>query len=148
MGAFHSTQKSALNLRQLTVAKRVALSKIFKKKDNLASVPKFLKIISRKFFFFHSILLPEFLEFSFEWFVFRKLNSSRNFWKLSREIFEPFAAASKFSKVLVQCKAPSYIRQLPWPLAKYHLLYRTTYFHRCQKARDDITQRCPIHTKA
>ena len=59
MGAFHSTQKSALNLRQLTVAKRTALSKIFKKKDNLASVPKFWKIISRKFIFFPFNFAPE-----------------------------------------------------------------------------------------
>ena len=76
----------------------------------------FENFFSRKFSF-HSILLQEFLEFLVKWFVFRKLSSFRNFWKLFREIFEPFAAASKISKVLVECKALSYIRQLPRPLA-------------------------------
>jgi len=31
---------------------------------------------------FHLRLLPEFLEFSAEWFAFRKFNRFRNFWKL------------------------------------------------------------------
>ena len=31
---------------------------------------------------FHLRLLPEFLEFSVEWFAFRKFNRFRNFWKL------------------------------------------------------------------
>ena len=37
MGAFHSTQTSALNFWQLPVAKRTAFSKMFKKEGNLAS---------------------------------------------------------------------------------------------------------------
>ena len=44
-------------------------------------IPIFWKTFSRKFSF-HSTLLPECLEFSVEWFVFRKFNSfgiSRNF---------------------------------------------------------------------
>ena len=44
-------------------------------------IPIFSKTFSRKFSF-HSTLLPECLEFSVEWFVFRKFNSfgiSRNF---------------------------------------------------------------------
>ena len=88
-----------------------------KRRTTSRVILNFLKNFSRKFSF-HFILLPEFLEFSVKWFVFRKLNSFWNFWKLLREIFEPFAAAcpaSKFSKVLVECKSPSNIRQLLRP---------------------------------
>ena len=38
--------------------------------------------------------------------AFRKFNSFRNFWKHFQEISGPFAAVSKFSKVLVEWKAP------------------------------------------
>ena len=38
---------------------------------------------------------------------FRKFNSFQNFWKLLRETSVPFDAVSKFSKVLVEWKAPS-----------------------------------------
>ena len=50
-------------------------------RTTLRGVPIFSKTFSRKFSF-HSTLLPECLEFSVEWFVFRKFNSfgiSRNF---------------------------------------------------------------------
>ena len=73
-----------------------------KKRTTSRGIPKF----SRKFSF-HSTLLPEFLKFSVEWFAFRKFNSFRNFWKLFQEISVPFAAVSKFSKVLVEWKAPN-----------------------------------------
>ena len=58
----------------------------------------FSKKFSRKFSF-HSTLLLEVLEFSVEWFAFRKFKSFR-------EISEPFAAVSKFWKVLVEWQAP------------------------------------------
>ena len=74
-----------------------------KKRTTSRGIPKF----SRKFSF-HSTLLPEFLKFSVEWFAFRKFNSFRNFWKLFQEISVPFAAVSKFSKVLVEWKAPQF----------------------------------------
>ena len=64
------------------------------------SLPVFIQLCSR----------PEFLEFSFERFAFRKFNSFRNFRKLFREISVPFAAVSKFSKVLVEWKAPLFFR--------------------------------------
>ena len=63
--------------------------------------PNFRNFFSRKFSF-HSTLLPEFLEFSVEWFAFRKFNSFRISWNLFRKIAAPFAAVSKFSKVLVE----------------------------------------------
>ena len=68
-------------------------------------MPKLPKFFSRKFSF-HSTYLPQFLEFSVEWFAFRKFNSFRNFWKLFREISVPFAAVSTFSNGLVEWKAP------------------------------------------
>ena len=76
-----------------------------KKRTTSRGITKFSKKISRKFSF-HSTLLPEFLKFSVEWFAIRKFNSFRNFWKLFQEISVPFAAVSKFSKVLVEWKAP------------------------------------------
>ena len=57
---------------------------------------------SFRYLSFQSTLLSEFLEFSTEWFAFRKFYSFRNFWKLFREISVPFTA---FSKVLVEWKA-------------------------------------------
>ena len=86
MGAFHSTKTSGLNFRQLPVAKGTAFSKIPQNEGNLA---RYTQIFEKIFpdFFFHSALLPEFLEFFVEWFAFRKLNSFRNFWELFRENF-------------------------------------------------------------
>ena len=46
------------------------------------------------------------VEFSFKWFAFRKFNSFRNFWKHVLEFSVPFASVSKFSKGLVEWKAP------------------------------------------
>ena len=61
----------------------------------------FVPEVSFRIFF----LLPEFLEFSVEWFTFQKFKSFR-------EISIEFAAVSKFSKVLVEWKAPFAL--LPW----------------------------------
>ena len=55
---------------------------------------------SRKFSF-HSTLLLEF----FGWVV--RISDIQHIWKLFREISVPFDAVSKFSKVLVEWKAPS-----------------------------------------
>ena len=55
-----------------------------------------------------------FLEFSVEWFAFRKFNSFRNFWKLFGDISVPFAPVSKFSKVLDEWKAPIISRGNHW----------------------------------
>ena len=64
------------------------------------------EIFSRKFSFYLT-LLPEFLKFSVEWFAFRKeIQHFLEFLKLLREISGPFAAVSRFSKVLVKQKAP------------------------------------------
>ena len=52
-------------------------------------------------FSFPSTLLAEFLEFSVEWFAFRKFSSFQNFWKLFREISEPLLLLT-FTKVLVE----------------------------------------------
>ena len=93
LGAFHSTETSGLNFRQLPVANETVFSKISRNENNLARYTKiFEKKISRKFSF-HSTLLSEFLEFSVKCFVFRKFNSFRN-----------FCRSSKFSKVLVEFK--------------------------------------------
>ena len=82
---------------QLTGANGRAFSKFPKKRATLRGIPRFSKISSRKFSF-HSILLLENLEFSVEWFAFRKLNSVRDFWKLFREFSVPFAAFPNFRK--------------------------------------------------
>ena len=96
MGAFHSTKTSCLNFRQFPVANGTAFSKkLPKQRTTSRGISKFSKIHSRKFSF-HSTLLSEFLEFSTEWFAFRKFNSSPNFWKLFREISVPFTAFRKF----------------------------------------------------
>ena len=72
-----------------------------KKRTTSRDIPKFSKLFSPQFSF-HSTLLPEFLEFSVEWFAFRKFSSFRISWKLFRKIAAPFAAVSKFSKVFVE----------------------------------------------
>ena len=95
---------SALNFRKLPVANGTTFSKISKKEDNLARYTQISKFFSRKFSFY-SFLLPEFLEFWVEWFTFQKFKSSR-------EISIAFAAVFKFSKVLVEWKAP--FAFLPW----------------------------------
>ena len=85
MGPFHSTKTSGLNFWQLPVANGTAFSKISKPDENLARYTQiFENAFSRKFPF-HSTLLPEFPEFSVEWFAFRKFNSFQNFWKLFRK---------------------------------------------------------------
>lgn len=75
--------------------------KFSKKTTTSRGIPKFSKLFFPEFSFY-STLLPEFLEFSVEWFAFRKFNSFRISWKLVRKIDAPFAAVSKFSKVLVE----------------------------------------------
>ena len=107
---------SALNFRQLLVANGTTFSKISKKEDNLARyIPKFRNFFSRKFSFY-SFLLPEFLEFSVEWFTFQKFKSFR-------EISIAFASVFKFSKVLVEWKAP--FAFLPWFVFEVVLRPRT-----------------------
>ena len=107
---------SALNFRQLLVANGTTFSKISKKEDNLARyIPKFRNFFSRKFSFY-SFLLPEFLEFSVEWFTFQKFNSFR-------EISIAFASVFKFWKVLVEWKAP--FAFLPWFVFEVVLRPRT-----------------------
>ena len=104
LGPFHSTKTSGMNFRQLPVANDTAFSKISKKRTTSRGIPKFWKHFSRKVSF-HSALFPKVLEFSVEWFEFRKFKSFRNFWKLFLETSVPFAAVSKFQKVLVEWKA-------------------------------------------
>ena len=71
-----------------------------KKRTTSRGIPKFSKKLSC-----HSTFLPKFLEFSVEWFAFRKLNSFRNVWKL----FGKFLYQSRcfqILKVLIKWKAP------------------------------------------
>ena len=89
LGAFHSTKTWMRQHFQN-----------FQREETSWGIPKFSQIFSRKSSS-HSTLLPEFLEFSVELFAFQKFNSFWSFWKLFREISVPFAAVSKFSKVLV-----------------------------------------------
>ena len=70
------------------------------------SIPKFSKVFAEVFFPFNFARGK--LEFSVELFWFRKFNYFRNFWKLFRENSVPFAAVSKFSKVLVDAKRQSH----------------------------------------
>ena len=86
LGAFHSTKTSGLNFRQLPVANGTAFSKLSQKKTTSRGIPKFGKFFPGSFL---SIQL-----------------CSRNFWKLFREISVPFHAVSKYSKVLIDWKAP------------------------------------------
>ena len=55
---------------------------------------------------FHLVFIPEFPEFSVEWFAFRKFNNFRIFWNFSLEIFVPFVPVSKISEFLVEWKVP------------------------------------------
>ena len=66
--------------------------------------------------FFLLIFAPEFVEFSVEWFTFQKFKSFR-------EILIAFAAVFKFSKVLVEWKAP--FAFLPWFVFEVVLRPRT-----------------------
>ena len=101
-GAFHSTKTSGfLKFRQLRVSTGTVFLEICTKPDNLAWYTQIFQKFS-----FHSTLLTEFSGLSVEWFASQKFNSSRTFWKLSREISVPFATVSKFSEVLVEWKAP------------------------------------------
>ena len=77
--------------------------------------PNFEFFFSRKFSFY-SFLLPEFVEFSVEWFTFQKFKSFR-------EISIAFASVFKFSKVLVEWKAP--FAFLPWFVFEVVLRPRT-----------------------
>ena len=83
-----------------------AFSKISKNKVTSQSIPKFSKVFAEVFFPFNFARGK--LEFSVELFWFRKFNYFRNFWKLFRENSVPFAAVSKFSKVLVDAKCQSH----------------------------------------
>ena len=103
---FPGTSSSEWNSIFRLTAPVMTIFRHFQKRGQPREVyPNFRKKIPRKFSF-HSTLLPEFLKFSIEWFAFRKFNSFRNFWKLFQELSVPFASVSKFSKVLVEWKAP------------------------------------------
>ena len=92
-------------LPQLPVASGTAFFKISKNKQPRYVYPNFRKLFPRSFLSIQ-LLSQELLEFSVEWFAFRKFNSFWDFWKPFREISVPFAAVYKFSKVLVKWKAP------------------------------------------
>jgi len=101
----------------------------FLRMESARSIPKFSKISDREFPF-HLIFLPEFPEFSVEWFAFRKFNNFRIFRKyfqeislpfyqsharrLSKEIPLPFASVSKIPEFLVDGKPPL-IQNLKFP---------------------------------
>ena len=79
--------------------------------DSLATYAQIFKFFPESLTVFIQLCSwPEFLEISFERFAFRKFNSFRNFRKRFWEISVPFAAISKFSKVLVEWKAPLFFR--------------------------------------
>ena len=105
LGAFHSTKKSGLHFRQLPGENCTAFSKIFKKRTTLQGITRSSETFSLKFTF-HSTLLSEFLEFLVVWFAFQNFNSLWNFCTLFWEISVQLASVSKFSKVLVEWKAP------------------------------------------
>ena len=71
--AFHSSKTSGLNFQQLPGANGTAFSKISKTGQPHKIYPNFRNFFPRSFFF-HSSLLLENLEFSFEWFAFWKFN--------------------------------------------------------------------------
>ena len=102
-GAFHSTKTSGFmtTFRQLPVSNGTVFLGISTKPDNVAWYTQIFEKFS-----FRSTLLTEFSGLSVEWFASQKFNSSRTFWKFSREIFVPFATVSNFSEVLVEWKAP------------------------------------------
>ena len=78
---------------------------IFKNSQKWDNLVRYTHLIFEKIFrtlSFPSILLPEILKVWVEWVAFRDFSSFRNFWKLFGEISIPFAAVSKFSKVLVE----------------------------------------------
>ena len=100
MGPLRSTQSSSLNFRQLPAANGTAFFKDFVNRGQPREVyPNF------------RIFFPgRFLEFSVEWFAF----NFRDFWKLFPAIPIPFTPVSKFSKVLVEWKAPNTSKVLPF----------------------------------
>ena len=112
LGPFHSTKTSGMNFRQLPVANDTAFSKISKKRTTSRGIPKFWKHFSRKVSF-HSTLFPKVLEFSVEWFEFRKFKSFRNFWKLfletsicrSFQILESFGWMESHRPLFSQCRS-------------------------------------------
>ena len=91
---FPATSSSEWNSIFRLTARFSDISK--KEEGNLARYTQIFEKNFRKFSF-HSSLLPEFLKFSVAWFSFRKCDSFR---KLFQEISVPFAAVSKFTKVL------------------------------------------------
>ena len=76
LGAFHSTKTSGLSFQLLSVANGTAFSKMSEEEDKLARCTRVFEFFSRRFY---STFLLEFLEFSVEWFAFRKFISPRNF---------------------------------------------------------------------
>ena len=101
-GVFHSTKTSGLNFRQLPVANVTTFSKISKKEDGLA---RFAQI-------FGSVFLEVFFPFNLCPGISRifagmvRISQIQQFLKPLLEISVPFAAVSKFSKVLVEWQAP------------------------------------------
>ena len=65
-------KRPVLEFRQLPGANETKIPKISKMSEPLRGKPKFSKMFSRKFSL-HSTMLPENLEFSVEWFAFRKI---------------------------------------------------------------------------
>ena len=70
-------------------------------------IPKFVRTFSWKFPC-HLTFIPEFTEFSVEWFAFRRFNNFRIFWSFSQEVCVLFVPVSKISKFLVEWQAPMF----------------------------------------
>ena len=102
-GVFHSTKlTSGLNFRQLPVANGTTLSKISKKEDSARQVyPNFRKCFPEVFFPFN---FSPGISRIFPWVV--RISQIQQFLKPRGEISVPFGAVFKFSKVLVEWRAP------------------------------------------
>ena len=108
MGRFPFNQlTSGLNFRQLPVANGTTLSKISKKEDSAGQVyPNFRKCFPEVFFPFN---FSPGISRIFPWMV--RISQIQQFLKPRGKISVPFGAVCKFSKVLVEWRAPV---QPPW----------------------------------
>ena len=106
------------------------------KEDHLARYTQIFESFFLEVFFPYNFD-PGISRISVEWFAFLKFISFRNIWKLFREISAPFAAVSKFSKMLVEWKAPQ--------ISSYHITIYSchfdfyAYFVNREKARHKLT---------
>ena len=101
LGNFHSTKKSCLNFHSVSSNEWNGIFQNFQKTGQPVTYTEIFENFLPEVFLPFNFSLSEFLEFSVEWFTFRKFNSFRNFWKLFPGNFCTTYSCFQISKGLV-----------------------------------------------